>query len=63
VIASEPLTHGLAELVGFLSLREHGLEVVFDDDGRVQVRWTTDDAERVADLPRVTFDRRAEPAR
>ncbi len=74
VIAAEPLTHGLAELVGYLALREPGLEVVFDDDGRAQVRWTVDDAEhaddgagtaglvRVADLPRVTFERRGAEA-
>ncbi len=57
VIAIEPLAHGLAELIGFLSLREPGLEIVFDEDGRAQITWTSDDIDRVADLPRVTFAR------
>jgi hypothetical protein len=55
VVAREPLRHGLAELIGYLSLREPGLDVVFDSDGRAQIVWTSDDRDRVADLPRVTF--------
>ena len=69
VVAETPLRHGLAELVAYLSLREPGLEVVFDDDGRAVVSWPTADdgedgedgdageVERVADIPRVTFAR------
>ncbi len=60
VITSAPLEHGLAELITYLSLREPGLEIVFDDDGRAHVSWTDtddDDLERVADVPRVTFVR------
>jgi len=57
VIDREPLEHGLAELIGYLSLREPGLDLIFDDDGRVRIGWTTDERERVADLPRVTFTR------
>ena len=61
VIADEPLEHGLAELVGYLSLREPGLDIVFDDDGRVQISWAADDVDRVADVPRVVFAREAAP--
>ena len=57
VIAREPLQHGLAELIGYLSLREPGLDVVFDHDGRARIAWSTEDRDRVADLPRVTFSR------
>jgi hypothetical protein len=57
VVDMQPIEHGLAELVGYLSLREPGLEIVFDDDGRAQIAWDTDHERRVADLPRVTFSR------
>lgn len=57
VVDRQPIEHGLAELVGYLSLREPGLEIVFDDDGRAQISWKTDHERRVADLPRVTFSR------
>jgi hypothetical protein len=57
VVARDPLLHGLAELIGYLSLREPGLDVVFDSDGRAQIVWTSDDCDRLADLPRVTFSR------
>ncbi len=59
VVDRQPIEHGLAELVGYLSLREPGLEIVFDDDGRAQIAWNTDHDRRVADLPRVTFSRRS----
>ena len=65
VISSAPLEHGLAELVAYLSLREPGLEIVFDEDGRAHVSWADtddDDIERVADVPRVTFVRNQRPA-
>jgi len=64
VIATAPLEHGLAELVTYLSLREPGLEIVFDDDGRAHVSWTDSDddhIERIADVPRVTFVRDRQP--
>lgn len=72
VVASTPLQHGLAELVAYLSLREPGLDVVFDDDGRARVSWSAESLDgdhsdrndrdsgevvRVADIPRVTFAR------
>lgn len=59
VVADTPLEQGLAELIAYLSLSEPGLEVIFDDDGRAHVAWVDHDisAERVADIPRVTFAR------
>lgn len=57
VVSGQPLEYGLAELIGYLSLREPGLEVVFDDDGRAHIAWSTDDHHRVAELPGVTFSR------
>ncbi|CAN5625889.1 DUF3375 domain-containing protein [soil metagenome] len=59
VVASAPLEHGLAELISYLTLVEPGLDVVFDDDGRVHISWSDEerDVELVADLPRVTFVR------
>lgn len=57
VVRGAPLEHGLAELIGYLSLREPGLEVVFDEDGRAQIVWSSDELDRVADVPRVTFVR------
>ena len=64
VIAAAPLEHGLAELIGYLSLHEPGLEIVFDADGRARIEWLTDDdATRIADLPRVTFAHRVSEER
>lgn len=63
VVEREPLRHGLAELIGYLSLHEPGLDVVFDPEARTRIGWPADhddighDAERVADLPRVTYSR------
>ena len=57
VITSEPLEQGLAELVGYLSLNQPGITVIFDDDRRDHIVWGTDDVERVADLPWVNFNR------
>ena len=57
VVGAAPLEQGLAELVGYLSLDEPGLAVVFDEERRDQVAWTAEDGTRVADLPAVTFAR------
>ncbi len=62
VVSRTPLEHGLAELIGYVSLRETGLDVVFDEDGRAKVTWDTDEATRVADLPRTTFSRNGSEA-
>jgi hypothetical protein len=57
VVASAPLEQGLAELVGYLSLIEPGLAVVFDDQQREHIAWIAEEVERVAELPRVSFTR------
>jgi hypothetical protein len=57
VITSEPLEQGLAELVGYMSLNQPGITVIFDDDRRDHIEWNTDDVDRVADLPWVNFSR------
>jgi hypothetical protein len=59
VLADAPLQQGLAELIGYLSLAEPGLAVVFDGEHREQVSWSAEDeeVERVADMPRVSFTR------
>jgi hypothetical protein len=57
VITSDPLEQGLAELVGYMSLNEPGFSVIFDDDRRERIEWSTADVQRVADLPRVNFSR------
>ena len=62
VVAEAPLEQGLAELVGYLSLIQPGLAIVFDDQQRERIAWSTEEVERVADLPRVSFSRdRTEP--
>jgi hypothetical protein len=57
VISSKPLEQGLAELIGYMSLSQPGIAVIFDDDRRDHIRWNTDDVERVADLPWINFSR------
>src|SRR5665213_3095781 len=57
VITGEPLEQGLAELVGYLSLNQPGLSVIFDEERRERIEWTTADVERVVELPRVNFSR------
>lgn len=59
VLADVPLEQGLAELMGYLSLREPGIETVFDEDTRTVAEWLDADgqAERIADMPRVLFAR------
>jgi len=59
VLVSTPLEQGLAELVGYLSLAEPELAVLFDDEHREQVGWTAGDVDRFAELPRTSFARRA----
>jgi hypothetical protein len=58
IVAADPLEQGLAELIGYLSLDEPGLQVIFDEEHRERVGWTADGSERVAELPRLTFSRK-----
>jgi len=58
LVREQPLRHGLAELVAYLSLTDEGFRVVFDESRTEQLRWHDPDGrERVATLPRVTFAR------
>jgi hypothetical protein len=62
LLREQPLEQGLAELVGYLSLRDAQFRVVFDEDVAERVAWSDHNGEsRVATLPRVTFVRFAEP--
>ncbi len=50
VVAAVPLEQGLAELIGYLSIDEPHLSMDFDQDERVQVRWTAvSDGDRRSD--------------
>jgi hypothetical protein len=58
LIRAQPLEHGLAELVGYLSLSDEAFGVVFDEAVRERVSWSDGTgAVRVAELPKVTFVR------
>jgi len=60
LIIEEPLTHGLAELVTYLSLRDDAFETDYDETTADQVSWTDPDGRnKTATLPRVTFSRAA----
>jgi hypothetical protein len=63
VLAAAPLEQGLAELLGYLSLTEPELAVVFDDEHREQVGWSAGDVDRIAELPRTSFARRGRETR
>ena len=58
LVSAAPLTHGVAELITYLSLRDDALTVVYDDTRSEQVSWTgPDERDRIATLPGVTFTR------
>jgi hypothetical protein len=57
VVRETPLEQGLAELIGYLSLDDPGLEIIFDEERRDSIRWNGGDVERRADLPAVTYVR------
>ena len=57
LVADHPLEHGLAELIGYLSLTDPAFDVVFDEQHRDEVGWRSDEAERGRRRPRVTFTR------
>lgn len=62
LVEAEPLDHGLAELIGYLSLSDPNFDVVFDDTERASVSWPGDaGSTRVADLPEVHYSLRREP--
>jgi Protein of unknown function (DUF3375) len=58
LVRTTPLEHGLAELVGYLSLTDGAFGVVFDEHVHEQVNWRdAEGRQRVATLPRVTYVR------
>jgi len=58
LVTAAPLTHGVAELVTYLSLRDDAFAIVYDDTRTEQVSWIDADGRgRTATLPRVTFTR------
>jgi hypothetical protein len=64
MVRQQPLRHGLAELVAYLSLTDEAFRVVFDEQHTEEMSWR--DAagrERVATIPRVTFARAGSAAR
>jgi flagellar motility protein MotE (MotC chaperone) len=64
VVAEHPLSQGLAELVGYLSLSDPSFEVIFDETGREQIAWEAESGvTMIADGPGVTFARRTAGAR
>ena len=57
VLAEHPLEHGLAELIGYLSVRD-GVETSFDADRTDDVSWTgADEVDRTARVPHVLYTR------
>ena len=59
LVARYPLQQGVAELVGYLSLRDEEFAIVYDEQHREQITWSAADGrERAATLPRVTYARR-----
>ena len=64
LIGEQPLEHGLAELVTYLSLSDATFSVIFDEAARQQVSWhDTEGRRRSADLPAVTFARTPESSK
>jgi hypothetical protein len=60
LITAAPLTHGAAELVAYLSLRDDTFAIVYDEARTERISWTGPDGrDRTATLPRVTFTRNA----
>jgi hypothetical protein len=58
LLTDHPLQHGLAELVGYLSLTDASFRLVFDEAAHERVSWTDGEGtQRVATLPRATFVR------
>ncbi len=60
LVKEEPLAHGLAELVTYLSLRDDTFETNYVETVHDEVTWTDSDGRaRTATLPRITFTRAA----
>src|SRR5690625_1757285 len=54
-----PIEHGVAELVGYLTLNEEDIDIEFAEEGAVTIEYrTTDGSRKQATLPRVTVRRK-----
>jgi hypothetical protein len=59
LVAETPITHGLSELVTYLSLDDERFTTVFDESARDTVGWTDErGVARTATLPRVIYARK-----
>lgn len=59
VVAANPITHGLAEVITYMSLDDETFTTVFDEAAREEVAWTAEDGlRRVASLPRIIYSRK-----
>jgi hypothetical protein len=62
IVASVPLTHGVAELVTYLALRDESFAMIFDDEHPENLTWTgLDGRSQTVTMPRVTFTRSGGP--
>ena len=60
LVGRQPLTHGVAELVTYLSLHDDAFAIVYDEQHHDSITWSAADGrERTATLPRVTYTRRS----
>jgi hypothetical protein len=60
LIEGHPIRQGLAELVTYLSLKDDGFRIVYDEEHPERIAWEdSDGTQRVATLPRVTYARGA----
>jgi hypothetical protein len=59
LVEGRPLQQGLAELVTYLSLKDDGFLVAYDEEHPERIAWEDPDGiQRIATLPRVTYARR-----
>jgi len=59
LVARYPLKQGVAELVTYLSLQDEAFAIVYDEQHRDLITWSSADGrERAATLPRVTYARK-----
>jgi hypothetical protein len=58
VIADNPITQGLAEVITYMSLDDGAFSTIFDENSRDTVEWTDETGlVRIATLPRILFAR------
>lgn len=61
LLRHHPLEQGLAELVGYFSLKDPTFEVIFDETVQEDAHWTDEEGTpRRAAIPQITFARRSQ---